>query len=160
METPSQKMERLLADYDRTHDEALRRVMLSFGKRLRKMNNPVGRFLVANVSTRLMAALIVNLKLFGVEKKDGMTVEEIALNWLKPSVFFRIPGEVGEVTEDRVEYLRPECTVGFSDPEDCKICRASMNMDMEIIRRLGGKLTVTETILEGAPKCRHIIEKL
>ena len=34
-----------------------------------------------------------------------------------------------------------------------------MNMDMEIIKKLGGKLTVTETILEGAVKCRHIIEK-
>lgn len=159
MEKPAERMKRLLDEYDGGHDERLRKVMFFFGNRLKKMNNPVGRFVVSSITTRLMAYLIVKYKLFGVEKEDDMTLEEIALNWLKPSLFFRIPGEVGEVTEDRIEYLRPECTVGFDDPKFCKICRASMNMDREIIRRLGGRLTVTETILEGAPRCRHIIEK-
>ena len=151
---------RLIEEYDQTHDQWLRRIMFFFGRRLRSMNNPVGRLIVANITTRLIAYIIVKYKLFGVEKKENMSLEEITLNWLKMSIFFRIPTEVGSVTTERVEILRPECTVGFNDAKLRRICRASMNMDMEIIRRLGGKLTVTGTILEGAPKCRHIIEKL
>jgi len=159
MENHRDSLTRKIGEYNRTRDDQLRRMMFFFGRRLKKMNNPVGRFIVAGITTRFMGFLIVERKLFGVEKARGMSLEDIALNWLKMSLFFNIPTEIGEVTEDRVEVFRPECTVGFDDPALCKICRASMNMDREIIRRLGGKLTVTETILEGAPKCRHIIER-
>lgn len=159
MEDRRERLARMMREYDGTHDEWLRRLMFFFGRRLKKMNHPVGRFLVSNVTTKLSARAIVKWGLFGVEARPDMTVEEMALNWMKMSLFFRIPTELGEVTEDHVIVLRPECTVGFKDPEDCKICRASMNMDMEMMRLLGGKLTVTETILEGAHKCRHILEK-
>lgn len=154
-----ERFTRMMEEYQRPDDGKRRKTMLKFGDRLKKMNNPAGRFFVANVTTRLSARAIVGLKLFGVERKKDMTLEEIALNWLKPSLYFNIPTEIGEVTEERIIILRPECTVGFCEPEQSKICRSSMNMDMEILRLLGGKLTVTETILEGAPKCRHIIEK-
>ncbi|MEW5946195.1 MAG: hypothetical protein AB1742_08360 [bacterium] len=159
MDDMKTRLEKMIGGYDAEHDRILRRAMFFFGRRLRTMNNPLGRFIVSKVTTRLLASAIVKWKLFGVEKRDGMSLEEITLNWLKPSIFFRIPTEIGAVSDDRIEVLRPECTVGFDEPALCLICRASMNMDMEIVRRLGGKLTVTETILEGAPKCRHVIEK-
>lgn len=148
-----------MGECDSAHDRWLRRIMFFFGRRLRAMNNPAGRFIVSKITTRFMAWLIVEKHLFGVDRAECKTVHDIALNWLKLSIFFRIPTVVGEATEDKVVILRPECTVGFSDPKDCRICRASMNMDLAIVRRLGGKLTVTETILEGAPMCRHILEK-
>jgi len=154
--------ERLAArmkEYESGRDAMMRRAMLFMGGRLKKMNNPVGRFFIAHVSTRLLAWAIVRFGLFGVEKKENMSLEEMALNWMKLSLFFNIPTELGEVTEDRVIVLRPECTVGFEGPQHCGLCRASMNMDRRIMRKLGGKLTVTETILEGAPMCRHVLEK-
>lgn len=147
-------------EYEKLHDDFLRRFMLFLGRRQKAMNNPIGRFIVAKITTRLLAKLIIKYKLFGVEKKENPTLVDIALNWLKPSIFFRIPYEIEEATEERVIILRPECTVGFDKPEHSKICRASMNMDVEIIKYLGGKLNVTERITEGAPKCRHIIEKI
>lgn len=156
---PRESLISKVGEYTGERDDMLRRTMFFFGNRLKAMDNPAGRFLVSNISTRFMGYMIVRGKLFGVEKKPDMTLEEIALAWLKPSLFFNIPTEIGEVTEDRIEILRPECTVGFDNPAQRRICRASMNMDMEIIRRLGGRLTVTETILEGAQKCRHILEK-
>jgi hypothetical protein len=159
METPKERFERMIKEYEQSRKLLPEKYRFFFGERLKAMDNPVGRKIVADVSTKAMASLIVNFKLFGVEKRPGMSIEEIALNWLKPSIVFRIPAEVGEVSEDSVEIFRPECTVGFKDPKLCKICRASMNMDMEIVRLLGGKLTVTETILEGAQRCRHIIVK-
>lgn len=148
-----------IREYENRHNEFLRRFTLFLGRRLKKMNNPVGRFVVAKITTKLLAFLIVRYKLFEVEKKDNPSVVEIALNWLKPSIFFRIPYEIEEVSENRVVILRPECTMGLDSPKYQKLCRASMNMDIEIIKKLGGKLTVTETILEGAKSCKHIIEK-
>jgi hypothetical protein len=148
-----------IKEYDEKHNEYLRRFMLFLGRRQKALNNPIGRFIVAKITTKLLAYFIVKFKLFGVEKKENPTLIDIALNWLKPSIFFRIPYEIEEVSEERIVILRPECTVGFDKPEHSKICRASMNMDIEIIKKLGGKLTVTETILEGAKSCRHIIEK-
>lgn len=159
MEDARERFIRMMDEYKNPENEQRRNTMLKIGGRLKKMNNPVGRFVVSKITTRLSASAIVGLKLFGVERKKDMPLEEIALNWLKPSLYFNIPTEVGEVTEDRIIILRPECTVGFDEPEHSKMCRASMNMDMAIIKKLGGKLTVTETILEGAQKCRHIIEK-
>lgn len=147
-------------EYDRIHSEYLRKAMFFFGRKLKKLNNPLGRFIVAKITTRLLAYLIVKFKLFGVEKKENAELIDIALNWLKPSIFFRIPYEIEEVSNERIVILRSECTVGLDDPKYSKICRASMNMDIEIIKKLGGKLTVTETILEGAKSCRHIIEKI
>ena len=154
-----ERLNQLIDDYDNDHNVWLRETMYYFGNRLKRMNNPIGRFIVSNITTRIMAYLFVEHGLFGVEKKEDMTLEEIAMNWLKPSIFFRVPTEIGEVTDEKIEVLRPECTVGFNDEKYCQLCRASMNMDLEIVRQLGGKLTVTETILEGASMCRHIIEK-
>lgn len=148
-----------IKEYDTKHNEYLRRFMLFLGRRQKALNNPIGRLIVAKITTRLLAYLIVRFKLFGVEKKENPALIDIALDWLKPSIFFRIPYEIEEVSEKRIIILRPECTVGFDEPKHSKICRASMNMDIEIIKKLGGKLTVTETILEGSEKCRHIIEK-
>lgn len=154
-----EELNKKIQEYEDLHNDYLRRAMLFFGRRLKKMNNPVGRFIVSKITTRLAAYLIVRFKLFGVEKKGNPKLLDIALNWLKPSIFFRIPYEIEEATEERIIILRPECTVGFDESKYSKICRASMNMDIEIIKKLGGKLTVTETILEGAKRCRHIIEK-
>lgn len=150
----------MLSKFDNKHNEFLRRFAYFLGRNQRKFNNPIGRFILSRITTKIMANLIIKHRLFDVEKKDNMSLEEIALNWLKPSIFFRIPTEIDEVTDERIVVLRPECTIGLKEPECSKLCRASMNMDFEIIRQLGGKLTVTETILEGAPKCRHIIEKI
>lgn len=151
--------EKKVAVLDSTHDHWLRQIMFFFGRRLTKMNNPLGRFIVKHITTKIAAWAIVKFKFLGVERsKKDMSAVDIAYEWLKPSTRFRCPVEVGEVSDERVVIYRPECTVGFCKSEQQPICRASMNMDMEIVRRLGGKLTVTETILEGARRCKHIIE--
>lgn len=158
-EDKKNELEKHIQEYDGQHDQWLRRIMFFLGRRQAKLNNVIGRWLVKNITTKFAAWAVIKFKLFGVERKENMSLLDIALNWLKPSIFFRIPTEIESATEERVVVLRPECTVGFCKPGHQKICRASMNMDMQIIKKLGGKLTVTETILEGAKKCRHIIEK-
>lgn len=159
MEDKKEELIKKIKEYEKNYDEQMRKIAFFLGRMQQRFNNPVGRFILAKITTKLIAYLIVKFKLFGIERKENSTLIGIALNWLKPSLFLKIPYEIDEVTSDKIVILRPECTVGFKDPKLSKLCRASMNMDMEIIRRLGGKLTVTETILEGAKYCRHIIEK-
>jgi hypothetical protein len=38
--------------------------------------------------------------------------------------------------------------------------QSSMSIDAETVRRLGGNLLVTESLLEGAPACKMVITKL
>jgi hypothetical protein len=159
-EDRTEELKSLIADFDSQHDEWLRRGTLAVGRfQMRHTNNRVGRFLLSRVATRILARLIVKKGLFGIEDRRRDDLIEIAMEWLKLSIFLRIPTEVAEANDDRVIVLRPECTVGYQGPECAPLCRASMNMDMDIVKRLGGRLVVTETILEGAPKCRHIITR-
>ena len=159
-EDRTDELNRMIAEFDAGHDEWLRRGTLAVGRfQMRHTNNRVGRFLMANVTSRLLARLIVGKGLFGIEDRRRDDLVEIAMEWLKLSIFLRIPTEVAEASDERVVVLRPECTIGLEGPECAPLCRASMNMDMEIVRRLGGRLVVTETILEGAPRCRHIVTR-
>lgn len=160
MEERTLELQQRVRELDGLHDEYLRKLAFAVGRFQQKhTNNRVGRFILARITTRVLAYLIVEKGLFGVEKGRKGDLLDIALNWLKPSILMRIPTEIAEASDERVVVLRPECTIGLSDPSCAPLCRASMNMDMEIVRRLGGKLVVTETILEGAPKCRHVITR-
>ncbi|MCL4386087.1 MAG: hypothetical protein M1326_07225 [Cyanobacteria bacterium] len=154
----TEELNKMLENFDNHHTEWLRRFAFFMGRRARKLNNPVGRWIIKNITTRLFAHLILKYHLLDIRKKKNMSLIDIALEWLKPSIFFKIPTIIESATDERVVVLRPECTIGLNEPSCAKLCRASMNMDMIIIDKLGGKLTVTETILEGAKYCRHIIE--
>ncbi len=154
-----EELNKLISEFDSQHDMWLRKFAFYLGRRQAKLNNVIGRWIVKNITTKLLAHLILKFNLLGIERKENMSLIEIVYNWLKISIFFRMPTIIESVSEDKVVVLRPECTVGFNDPKFSKLCRASMNMDRIIIEKLGGKLTVTETILEGAKYCKHIIEK-
>lgn len=157
MEDRTQELTRKLARFDADHDQWVRRMRYALGRFLGRMGrNPVSRLIIARVTTRIAAFLIVRFKVLGIEK--GKDMVDVAYQWHKLATFMKIPAEVESATADRVVLTHSECTMGFTT-RDAKVCRASMNMDKAIIRRLGGKLTVVETIAEGSPKCRHIIER-
>ena len=107
----------------------------------------------------MAAWAIVRLRLLTVEKPASGSAVDIAYEWQKLALFFRVPVEVESANDNRVVIIHPECSVGFQPGEE-KVCRASMNMDHEIVRRLGGKLTTTSTISQGADCCRHIVEAI
>ena len=81
MDIPRDRFVKMMDDFDRTHDYWLRRIMFFFGRRLKKMNNPVGRFIVSKITTQFSAYMIVEKHLFGVDKTQNETVQDIALNW-------------------------------------------------------------------------------
>lgn len=47
-----------------------------------------------------------------------------------------------------------ECPYALADEQDTELCYAVMNFEEELVRALGGKLTILERIPEGAPRCR------
>jgi hypothetical protein len=47
-----------------------------------------------------------------------------------------------------------ECPYALADEQDTELCYAVMNFEIELVRALGGKLTILERIPEGAPRCR------
>jgi uncharacterized membrane protein len=152
------ELEKKLKEFDGSHDEWIGKLRLAVGRFQRLVGStPVGRFMMANVSTRIAGWLLVRFKVLGME--PGGDAVNIAYNWQKLATFLRIPVEVESADADKVILTHKECTVGFTT-KDLKVCQASMNMDKTIVRRLGGKLTVVETLTQGAPRCRHIIEKV
>lgn len=157
MEDRAEELKRMIEQFDAEHDQWVKRIRLAIGRFLSRIGrNPLGRFIIANFTTRLAAYLIVRFRILGIEKGGDMI--DVAYQWHKLGTFLKVPAEVESATPDRVVITHSECTMGFTT-RDAKVCRASMNMDREIIRQLGGKLTVEQTIAAGAPKCRHIIER-
>ena len=155
-----EKLEAALAEFDGRHDEFIRRFSRFVGRVQRTTaGNPVGRWILTNVTTRIVAWAVVKYKLLEMGKPSSGSAVDIALEWQKLALFFRVPVEIESAEDDRVVIIHNECSVGFRPGEE-RICRASMNMDHEIVRRLGGKLTTTETITSGAKRCRHILEPL
>jgi len=151
------ELEKKLADFDKTHEEWIAKLRVFVGRFQRLVGStPVGRFIMANVTTRIAGWLLVRFKVLGITPGGDMI--DVAYNWQKLAVFLKIPVEVESATPDRVVLLHHECTVGFTHKDD-KVCRASMNMDKAIVKKLGGKLTVVETIASGCSRCKNIIER-
>lgn len=160
MSDQKEELELALRQFDARHDEYLRKLSLLVGRMQRLIgSNAVGRFILRRFSTRTAAWAVVRFKLLGIEKPQSGSAVDIALEWQKLAAFFRVPIVIESASPERVVIIHPICTVGFEPGED-KICSASMNLDHEIVRRLGGKLTTTETLASGGKHCRHIVEPI
>ena len=160
---PIEHKERLaaaLAEFDARHDEFIRRFSCWVGRVQRFTGgNPVGRFIMRKVTTRLAAWAIVRYRILSIAKPASGSAVDIAAEWQKLALFMRVPIEIESADERRVVLIHPECSVGFKRGEE-KVCSASMNMDHEIVRRLGGRLITTETLTAGGGRCRHIVEAI
>lgn len=136
----------------------MRRLALWIGRRQQRWaNNFVGRFFIRRVTTPLLAWAVVRYHLLGIGKEAPTSAPNIVLQWLRLAKFFHAPVEVESAGAGLVVVCHHECTMGFK-PGQGKLCRSSMNMDVQIVRRLGGKMTVEHTLAEGADHCRHVIE--
>lgn len=160
VENRSEELETRLKQFEGEHNFWLKRTRHALGRLILRIGgNPVSRFIIANFTTRILAWLVVRFGALGMEK--GGDAMEITYNWQKLAMFLQIPVHIEEANPDRVMMVHRECTMGFeASPRADKVCRATMNMDHRIIRRLGGKITVLHTISGGAGECRYIIERL
>ena len=110
-----------------------------------------------NVTTRIAAWAIIRYGMLGIEVPKSGRLADIVYEWQKLARFFRAPVIVESADEEKVILVHPECTMGFGK-KHAKLCRASMTMDRRILEKMGARMTILETLPEGAPSCRHIIE--
>jgi len=162
MEQVDNQREELVArlkQFEAEHNFWVKKTRHALGRLILRIGgNPVSRFIIRNFTTRVLAYLVVRYGALGIEK--GGDAMNITYNWQKLAMFLQIPVHIEEADPDRVVMVHKECTMGFEPSERAdKVCRATMNMDQRIIRRLGGKITILHTISGGAGECRYIIER-
>jgi len=114
--------------------DAIGRVQMRF------LDNPVSRWITRHVVTEVAAFLIVSLGLFGVRKprRGARTAAAIALEWQKVAAGMKIDTLVESATAEQAIVVHARCTMGYQDGAHRCLCDASMNMDHQIVRRLGG----------------------
>ena len=84
-QTPDRKDELIekLKNFDSEHDFWLKRIRLMIGRLVMRVGgNPISRWMIANVTTQILAFLIVRFKALGIEKgKDEQKYFEPAAFW-------------------------------------------------------------------------------
>ncbi len=133
-----------------------------FGKMLQKLaNRNFTRRLLEGPLAKIISYFIAERGLLGTERGKKDDLIEIAYNWQKVPRFMRMPIELLEASDERVVFIARECVVGFDDPDrHLQACRSSLCIDKETVKRWGGRLEVTDNILEGCEVCRFEITKI
>ena len=100
--------------------------------------------------------LLVKAGIMGLRRVPGGDPVEIAFRWMRFPALMCTPCEVAEASDERVVLLWPECPVGYRGAEKAGLCRAVMEIDRKTVERMGGEMTIAETVLEGALCCRYV----
>jgi predicted ArsR family transcriptional regulator len=70
------------------------------------------------------------------------------------------PFQFSEIQGDAFILELPYCPYGFTGSEHRRACDTAMDMDRIMLRRCGAELTISETIPEGAARCRMRVRQL
>ncbi len=69
------------------------------------------------------------------------------------------PFQFSEIEGNEFILDLPYCPYGFTSSEHQRPCDTAMDMDRILLRRCGAELTISETIPEGAGRCRMRIRQ-
>ena len=105
---------------------------------------------------RLSSFALVKGGVLGLRADNAGDPVRIVASWMRFPSLLRVACEVEEANDERVVLLWPECPIGYSRPDQAPLCRAVMEIDRMTVERMGGEMTIEETVLEGAPKCRFV----
>ena len=70
------------------------------------------------------------------------------------------PFQFSEIEGDEFILDLPYCPYGFTGSEHQRACDTAMDMDRLMLRRCGAELTISETIPEGAQRCRMRVRQV
>jgi len=59
---------------------------------------------------------------------------------------------------DSFEFFVQYCPYGFKRPDQERPCDAAMEMDRILFKLIGADLTIEESAVQGAPKCRMLMK--
>jgi hypothetical protein len=96
--------------------------------------------------------------LAGVRKTASIT--ETKQRLIESGEQMGFPFRFSEVEGDFFILELPYCPYGFTGPEHRRACDTAMDMDRIMLRRCGAELTITETIPEGADRCRMRVRQV
>lgn len=148
------ELEERVARLDSMHDDWLRRLQCAFGRMMVWFCKfRVMRWLIACPFAKLSAWVIVERGLCGVERGVKKDAVDIATEWLKVPTFIRMPYRIAYASGEKVLIEWDECAVGFREPSCLPACETACAIDVETVRRLGGRMVVTENFLKGARCC-------
>ena len=105
---------------------------------------------------RFSSFLMVKTGIMGLRCVPGGDPVEIVSRWMRFPALMCTPCMVAEAGSERVVLLWPECPVGYGRAEQASLCRAVMEIDRLTVERMGGEMTIAETVLEGASCCRYV----
>ncbi|MHB8896817.1 MAG: hypothetical protein ACYC99_16815 [Candidatus Geothermincolia bacterium] len=150
----TEELRERVARLDSMHDDWLRKMQCAFGRLMvQACRFRLIRRFIAGPFAWFASYCIVERQLCGVERGRKNDVLDIAANYLKIPTLIRMPCQVAEAGDDRVLIEWEECAMGLETPDCIDACGAACEIDIATVKRLGGRLVVTENILEGAPKC-------
>ena len=70
------------------------------------------------------------------------------------------PFQFSEIDGDEFILDLPYCPYGFTNNDHRRACDTAMDMDRIMLRRCGAELTISETIPEGAKRCRMKVRQV
>jgi len=135
------------------------KMMLNMGKfyekicRLPGIGEPMARSFA-----RSMGRLIFYTPGSGANRQDS--IEGVKKYLLETGRKMSFPFEIvpGSESPDRFEFYVNYCPYGFKGPDQEKPCDAAMNMDKVLFLLLGAELTILESVVRGAPRCRMLMK--
>ncbi len=119
---------------------------------------PVIGYPIARLYNRNIGRMIFYTPGSGAKRQDSL--EGIRKYLLKTGKDMNFPFEMipESDTPDSFEFFVGYCPYGYKHPDQAKPCDAAMEMDRILFKLQGGELTIKETTVEGAPKCRILMK--
>ena len=121
--------------------------------RVPRMGDALVRFLA-----RGMAKGMVVLPFTGFRRSSSVE-ESIALLKLICGRL-AIGVDIVEQKPDGFVFEVPACPYGYNRPDQQGVCDAVMDLDRMVYRQFGLELTILESVVAGAPRCRMFMRQL
>lgn len=112
--------------------------------------HPLGCQVVKNLHAALGRFLGMSAKAAHLD--EGRDAVDLSTQTMKK--FFGPIMTVEKEGDGELVFSFIECPYALSEEKDVELCHAVMNFELELVKALGGKLTILERIPEGAPRCR------
>lgn len=140
--------------YEKMPQNAVMDAMGAYGKMLMSVgNNDMGRQVVELMHRGVGKTIGAITKL--TDASESRDAVEVAKEFME--YFFYSIMDVEQESAEELVVTMSECPYGYCDNEHSDLCRATMNLEEEMIDQLGGELVIEESIAEGASKCRFRI---
>ena len=128
-------------------------------RRMGKMHEGLCRVpLVGEWLARGVSHVVAVFPFLGSMGRSG-SVEETLAMMRSSGEKFGFPFEFSEIDGDEFTLELPNCPYGFTSPHQQKPCDTAMDMDRFMLRLCGARLTVQETIPQGASRCKMVIRQ-